>query len=44
VPVNGDTFPAVVQDDQGRSNLQLKLHGSNGDVPIAFTIVGKWEG
>jgi hypothetical protein len=43
-PVNGDTFPAVVKDDQGHSNLQVKVHGSSGDVPIAFTVVGKWEG
>ena len=43
-PVNGDSFPAVVKDDQGHWNLQLKLHGSGGDLPIAFTVVGKWQG
>jgi len=43
-PVNGDTFPAVVKDDQGHWNLQVKLHGASGDLPIAFTVVGKWEG
>jgi hypothetical protein len=43
-PVNGDSFPAVVKDDQGHWNLQVKIHGSNGDLPFAFTVVGKWEG
>lgn len=43
-PVNGDSFPAVVKDDQGHWNLQVKVHGSNGDLPFAFTVVGKWEG
>jgi hypothetical protein len=43
-PVNGDSFPAVVKDDQGHWNLQVKIHGSGGDLPIAFTVVGKWEG
>ena len=42
-PVNGDSFPAVVKDDQGHWNLQVKLHGSGGDLPIAFTVVGKWQ-
>jgi hypothetical protein len=43
-PVNGDSFPAVVKDDQGHWNLQVKVHGSSGDFPLAFTVVGKWEG
>ncbi len=43
-PVNGDSFPAVVKDDQGHWDLQVKVHGSGGDLPIAFTVVGKWEG
>jgi hypothetical protein len=43
-PVNGDTYPAVVKDDQGHWNLQVKIRGSNGDLPFAFTVVGKWEG
>jgi len=42
--VNGNTFPAVAKDDQGHWNLQVNLHGSSGDLPIAFTVVGKWEG
>jgi len=41
---SGDAFPSAVKDDQGHWNLQLKLHGSNGDVPVAVTVVGKWEG
>jgi hypothetical protein len=43
-PVNGDSFPAVVKDDQGHWDLQVKIHGSSGDLPFAFTVVGKWEG
>jgi len=43
-PVNGSTFPAVAKDDQDHWNLQVKLHGSNGDLPFAFTVVGKWQG
>lgn len=43
-PVNGDSFPAVAKDDQGHWNLQVKIHGSSGDLPFAFTVVGKWEG
>ena len=43
-PVNGGTFPAMAKDDQGHWNLQVNLHGSSGDLPIAFTVVGKWEG
>jgi len=42
--VNGDTLPSVVKDDQGHWNLQAKLHGQSGDVPVAITVVGKWEG
>jgi hypothetical protein len=43
-PVNGDTFPAVAKDDSGHWNLQLKGHGKSGEAPLAFTVVGKWEG
>lgn len=42
--VNGSTFPAVAKDDQDHWNLQVKLHGSSGDLPFAFTVVGKWQG
>jgi len=41
---SGDKFPSVVKDDQGHWNLQMKAHGQGGDFPIAFTVVGKWEG
>ncbi len=43
-PVNGSAFPAVAKDDQDHWNLQVKLHGSSGDLPFAFTVVGKWQG
>jgi hypothetical protein len=42
--VNGTTFPAVAKDDQDHWNLQVKLRSSNGDLPFAFTVVGKWQG
>jgi hypothetical protein len=41
--VNGATFPSVVKDDQGHWNLQIKGHLPSGDLPLAFTVVGKWE-
>jgi hypothetical protein len=41
---SGDSFPSVVKDDQGHWNLQVKLHGQSGDIPVAVTVVGKWEG
>jgi len=43
-PLNGSTFPSVVQDDSGHWNLQIKGHGPSGDLPLAITVVGKWEG
>ena len=42
--VSGSTFPAVAKDDQDHWNLQMKVHGSSGDLSIAFTVVGKWQG
>lgn len=42
--VNGANFPSVVKDDSGNWNLQLKGHTANGDLPLAFTVVGKWQG
>jgi hypothetical protein len=42
--VSGDSFPSIVKDDQGHWNLQMKLHAQGGDVPVAVTVVGKWEG
>jgi hypothetical protein len=43
-PVTGDTFPSLVKDDYGNWNLEIKLHGQSGDLPVALTLVGKWEG
>jgi len=42
--VNGSTFPSAVKDDQDHWNLQVKVQGSGGDFPFAFTVVGKWQG
>ena len=42
--VQGGDFPSVVEDYSGFTNLQLKAHSSSGDLPIAITVVGKWEG
>jgi len=42
--VSGDSFPSLVKDDQGHWNLQVKVHVQSGDLPIALTVVGKWEG
>jgi hypothetical protein len=41
---SGDSFPSVAKDDQGRWNLQIKGHLKGGDLPLAITVVGKWEG
>jgi hypothetical protein len=43
-PVNGATFPSVAKDDSGNWDLQLKGHQSSGDLPLAFTVVGHWQG
>jgi len=43
-PASGDSFPSVFRDDQGHWNLQVKGHIQGGDLPLAFTVVGKWEG
>jgi hypothetical protein len=43
-PVTGDTFPSILKDDQGFWDLELKAHGSSSDLPIAITVVGKWQG
>jgi hypothetical protein len=43
-PVTGDTLPSLVKDDQGFWDLQLKAHGPSGDLPLAITVVGKWQG
>ena len=42
--MNGSTFPSVAKDDAGNWNVQLKGQAKSGDLPLAFTVVGKWEG
>jgi hypothetical protein len=42
--VNGTTFPAVAKDDSGNWDLQLKGHQGSADLPLAFTVVGHWQG
>jgi hypothetical protein len=42
--VSGGTFPSVAKDDSGNWNVQMKGHGSSGDLPLAFTVVGHWQG
>ena len=42
--VIGETFPSVAKDDSGNWVLQLKGHQGSGDLPLAFTVVGKWQG
>jgi len=42
--VNGSTFPSLAKDDSGNINLQIKGHGKSGDMPLAFTVVGHWQG
>jgi len=41
---DGASLPSIGKDDRGYSNLQLKLQGNNGDLPIGITVVGKWAG
>jgi hypothetical protein len=41
---DGATFPSVVKDDMGHWNLQMKVQGKNGELPIGICVVGKWEG
>lgn len=41
---DGASFPSVVKDDTGHWNLQMKVQGKNGELPIGITVVGKWEG
>jgi hypothetical protein len=40
----GGAFPSVVKDDEGHWNVQLKVQGKNGELPIGITVVGKWAG
>ena len=41
---SGSNFPSVSKDDAGNWDLQIKGHGSGGDIPIGFTIAGHWQG
>ena len=41
---SGTSFPSVVKDDQGHWNVQAKGHTAGGDLPLAVTVVGKFEG
>lgn len=43
-PVSGTAFPSVVKDDSGNQDLQMKGHGQSGDLPLAFTVVGHYQG
>jgi hypothetical protein len=43
-PVSGANFPSVAKDDSGNWNLQIKGQGKSGDLPLAFTVVGHWQG
>ncbi len=42
--VSGANFPSVAKDDSGNWDLQVKGHGPGGDLPLAFTVVGHWQG
>jgi hypothetical protein len=42
--VTGDAFPSVAKDDSGNWNVQMKGHGQGADLPLAFTVVGHWQG
>lgn len=41
---SGSSFPSVSKDDAGNWDLQLKGHGSSGDISVGFTIAGHWQG
>lgn len=43
-PVSGSSFPSVAKDDSGNWDLQIKGQGKSGDMPLAFTVVGHWQG
>jgi len=43
-PVSGSNFPSVAKDDSGNWNVQMKGHAASGDLPLAFTVVGHWQG
>ncbi|MGA2987996.1 MAG: hypothetical protein ABSG32_29795 [Terriglobia bacterium] len=41
---SGTNFPSIAKDDSGNWNLQVKGRQSTGDLPLAFTVVGHWQG
>lgn len=43
-PATGDDFPAVTKDDMGYWDLEVKAHGQSGELPLAITVVGQWQG
>jgi hypothetical protein len=43
-PVSGSTFPSIYKDDSGSMDVQIKGHGASGDIPLAITVVGHWQG
>jgi hypothetical protein len=43
-PASGGTFPSAAKDDSGNWNLQIKGHATSGDLPLAFTVAGHWQG
>ena len=42
--VNGTSFPSISKDDAGNWDLQINGHGKAGDLPLALTVVGHWQG
>lgn len=42
--VTGSSFPSVAKDDSGNWNVQIKGHAASGDLPLAITVVGHWQG
>ena len=42
--VTGSNFPSVAKDDSGNWDVQIKGHNAAGDLPLAITVVGHWQG
>ena len=42
--VSGSTFPSVNKDDSSNWDVQIKGHAGSGDLPLAITVVGHWQG
>lgn len=41
---DGAAFPSVGKDQLDHWNVQLKVQGKNGELPIGITVIGRWEG